>query len=144
MSAPFPVHPAPGRHAVSPGALWFGLFGAPAAWSVQLMANYALTAHGCFPGSEPRATPYFGGLSTLVLVISAAALAVAAAAGGAAWRSWRTTRAEHPGGHEHLLETGAGRTRFMALAGLLLSGLFLLGVVMAAIPLFLVPPCGRA
>ena len=93
-------------------------------------------------GSEPRATPFFGGLWTLVLVVSLAALAVAAAAGGTAWRSWRTTRAERPGGPEHLLESGAGRTRFMALAGLLLSGLFFLGVMMAAIPLFLVPPCG--
>ena len=142
MSASVPVHPTPGRHAVSAGALWFGLFGAPAAWSMQLMVNYALTAHGCYPGSEPRATPDFGGLSTLVLVISVAALTVAAAAGGAAWRSWRASRTEHPGDHAYPLETGAGRTRFMALAGLLLSGLFLLGVVMATIPLFFVPPCG--
>jgi hypothetical protein len=142
MTASPALHPAPHRHARSLGALWFGLSGAPLLWSVQLMANYALVAHACFPSSIPLATPLFGGLWTLVLVISLVAAAVSLAAGATAWRSWRSTEAERPGGHEHLLETGAGRTRFMALAGMLVSGLFLIGVIMNTIPLFLVPPCG--
>lgn len=128
MSGSFAIHPPPRGHAVSSGALWFGLFGAPAAWSLQLMANYALTAHGCFPAFAPRAAPTFGGLWMVVLLISVAAFGLAIAAGAIAWRSWRTPSTE--------------RTRFMALAGMLLSGLFLIGVVMAGIPLFLIPACG--
>jgi len=141
MTASSAPHPASERQAVSPGALWFGLFGAPAAWSLQLMVSYALTAHGCFPVSEPLAAPFFGGLWALDLVVSLAAVAAAAAAGATAWRSWRVTRGERPGGPEHL-ESGWGRTHFMALAGTLVSGLFFLGVIMAGIPLFLVSPCG--
>jgi hypothetical protein len=135
------AHPAPAGHTLPLGALWFGLFGAPAAWSIQLMLGYGLVAYSCFPGSEPRATPTFGGLRSMVAFVSVAALAISLAAGGTAWRSWHATRREHPGDEEALLEVGEGRTRFMALAGMLVSGLFVLGVIMNAIPLFIMPLC---
>jgi hypothetical protein len=141
MTAHPAAHPAPAGHRVALGALWFGLFGAPLVWSIQLMLNYGLVAYSCFPGSEPRSTPLFGGLRTTVLIAGVVALAIALAAGVTAWRSWRATRHEHPGGQEYLLEAGEGRTRFMALAGMLVSGLFVLGVIMNAIPLFIVPLC---
>ena len=141
MAAHPAAHPAPAEHRVALGALWFGLFGAPVVWSIQLMLNYGLVAYSCFPGSEPRTTPLFGGLRITVLVAGVVALAIALAAGITAWRSWRATRHEHPGSHEALLEVGEGRTRFMALAGMLVSGLFVLGVIMNAIPLFIMPLC---
>ncbi len=59
-----------------------------------------------------------------------------------AWKSWRATREEEGGEQEELLEVGEGRTRFMALAGMLLSALFGLAVLFNAIPPFLVPACG--
>jgi hypothetical protein len=124
------AHPPPTRRAGAPGALWFGLFGAPAAWALQLMASYALTAHACFPGATPLASPAAGGSWTAALLVGVAALAASLAAGATAWGSWRST---HVGPER--------RTRFMALAGLLLSGIFLLGVLMNAIPLFLAPSC---
>jgi len=124
------------------GALWFGLFGTPLAWSLQLLASYALTAHACFPAAEPLGEPADGNAWLLALIASAAAAVVAVVAGTTAWRSWRATRNEHPGDHGTLLEVGEGRARFMALAGLLLSGIFSLGIVMNALPLFLVQPCG--
>ena len=141
MTAATAAHPAPARHAVRLAALWFGLFGAPVVWSIQLMTNYALVAHGCFPATEPRSTPLFGGLWTVALVVSLAALVVAVAALLVARRSWLATREEHHGGREALLEVGEGRTRFMAYAGMLVSALFVLGVVMATIPLFILSPC---
>ena len=67
MSAPAAVHPAPAVRALTPAALWFGLFGAPVAWSLQLLASYALVAHGCYPDAEPMAMPVVPGLRTLVL-----------------------------------------------------------------------------
>lgn len=130
--------------ALPPPALWFGLFGAPAAWSLQLLVNYALVAHACFPKSEPLAAPVVGGLQAIVLGAGFAALAIALAAEATAWRSWRASRHESRGGHGGLLEVGEGRTGFMALGGVLVSGVFLLGIVMNAIPLFLVSPCGLA
>lgn len=142
MSAPAAIHPAPAAHTVTPAALWFGLFGAPAAWSLQLLASYALVAHGCYPDAEPLTIPVVPSLRTLVLGTGAAALAVALLAGGSAWRSWRATQQEHEGGHEGLLEAGEGRTRFMALAGMLLGAVFALGIVMNVVPLLLLQPCG--
>ncbi|MEO7986219.1 MAG: hypothetical protein ABI766_06770 [Gemmatimonadales bacterium] len=142
MTAPSASHPAPAEHAVALGALWFGLFGAPVVWSIQLVLNYALVTHACFPASNPRATPTFDGLWTAVLVAGVVAALIAVAAGVTAWRSWRLTRQEHHGGDEALRDAGEGRTRFMAVAGMLLSTIFLFGIVMNALPLFLVPTCG--
>jgi hypothetical protein len=140
-AAPAP-HPAPAASAIGLGALWFGLFGAPAAWSVQLMLNYALVAHACFPAMSPRATPLYGALWVVQLVASIAAALVAVLAGITALRGWRRSREEHHGGHEVLLERGEGRTRFMVVSGIMLSTIFLFGIVMSALPLFLVSPCG--
>lgn len=142
MSAPAAIHPAPAVRAVTPAALWFGLFGAPAAWSLQLLTSYALVAHGCYPDAEPMAIPVVQGLKTLVLGTGVAALAVALLAAASAWRSWRATRRGHEGDHEALLEAGEGRTRFMALAGVLLGAVFVLGIVMNVVPLLLLRPCG--
>jgi hypothetical protein len=142
MSAPAAVHPAPAVRVATPAALWFGLFGAPVAWSLQLLASYALVAHGCYPDAAPMTMPVVPGLRALVLGTGAAALAVALLAGVSAWRSWRATRREHEGEHEALLEAGEGRTRFMALAGILLSAVFVLGIVMNVVPLLLLRPCG--
>ncbi len=134
--------PAPSAGGVPAAALWFGLFGAPALWSLQVVINTALVSHSCFPKSEPLASPVAGSLWGLVLLSSIIAAGVAAAAGATAWRTWRRTRKEHHGEREALLEVGEGRTRFMAMAGMLLSTVFLFGIIMNTLPLFLVPPCG--
>jgi hypothetical protein len=135
------THPSSGRHQVSLAALWFGLFAAPVVWSLQLLLLYPAVAHACFPRDRPLAVPL---LSTdpLVLLVSIVALAVATAAGLIALRSWRSTRAEQHAGEEHLLETGEGRSRFMALGGMLLSGLFLFDIVMNGLPFLMLGPCG--
>jgi hypothetical protein len=142
MSAPAAASPAPAVRAVAPTALWFGLFGAPAVWSLQLLASYALVAHGCYPAAEPMTIPVVPGLTMLVLGTGATALVVALVAGSLAWRSWRATQHEHEGDHEALLEAAEGRTRFMALAGMLLSAVFVLGIVMNVVPVLLLRPCG--
>jgi hypothetical protein len=142
MTAPAAVGPAPAARAVTLAALWFGLFGAPVAWSLQLLASYALVAHGCYPDAEPMTMPVIPALRTLVLGTGVAALAVALLAAGSAWRSWRATEHEHKSEPEGLLEAGAGRTRFMALAGMLVSAVFVLGIVMNVVPLLLLRPCG--
>jgi hypothetical protein len=142
MSVPAAVHPAPAVRVVAPVALWFGLFGAPVVWSLQLLTSYALVAHGCYPDAEPMTMPVVPGLRTLVLGTGAAALAVALLAGSLAWRNWRATQHEPEGEHEALLEVDEGRTRFMAFAGMLLSAVFVIGILMNVVPLLLLRPCG--
>lgn len=134
-------HAAPQQHAVSLPALWFGLFGAFAAWSLQTLINYALVAHACYPGFVPRAVPIIGGVSTIALGVSIITLLVALAASLTALSSWRATRSERGGRAERLLEVGDGRTRFMAAAGLILSGIFTLTIVLNGVPLFMLPTC---
>jgi len=135
-------HPAPGRDRVSLGALWFGLAGAPAAWSFQLTIQYALTAHGCYPHRTPLATPLGHALGPVIGIATVLAIAIALAAFGTALRAWRVTRDEvTPWSHAVLLEVGEGRTRFMAYAGMLASLLFLFGIGLNAVASLLAGAC---
>lgn len=144
-------HPAPARGDVPLSWLWFGFAGAPAAWSVQTLVNLPLAAHSCYPRLTPLTTPTTGSLRGIAFVVSLVALAMCAAATVVAWRSWWRTREEHQQrtgrGQQHepssaLLETGEGRTRFMALAGVLTSVTFLVVSAVNTAAIFLVTPCG--
>jgi hypothetical protein len=144
-------HPAPARGHVPLSALWFGLAGAPAAWSVQTLVNLSLASHSCFPRLTPLASPATSGLRGIAFVVGLVALVVCVAATAVAWRTWWRTREEHQQGtgrgREHepssaLLETGEGRTRFMALAGVLTSVTFLVVSAINTAAIFIVTPCG--
>lgn len=144
-------HPAPERGRVPLSLLWFGFLGGPAAWSVQALVNTSLAAHACYPHLTPLAAPIARGLRGLTFAVGVAAVAVCVAAAVVAWRTWSRTRGEHQQGsgrgREHepssaLLETGEGRTRFMALAGVLTSLTFLVVTVADAAAILLVTPCG--
>jgi hypothetical protein len=144
-------HPAPARGHVRISALLFGFFGGPAAWTVQTLVNLPLTSHACFPQLEPVSTPVFGDVRGVAFALSLAAVLTCAAATLVSWKTWSKTRAEHQGstgaGTSHaqsaaLLETGEGRTRFMAASGLMLSTVFLLVTIVSTITIFIVSPCG--
>jgi hypothetical protein len=57
------------------------------------------------------------------------------------WRNLRKTHDEHPGGHGHLMETGTGRTRFLALWGVMLGGGFALASVVTGVAFAVLPRC---
>ncbi|HEU4648903.1 MAG TPA: hypothetical protein VFS33_07575 [Gemmatimonadales bacterium] len=120
--------------------LWFGLFGAAVAWSVQELANYALSAYACSPPGLRGAVPRVTGIRAWELILSGVLLIVALAAGWTAVRDWRAARPEQGGAGRHL-EIGEGRVAFMAFAGILLSAIFLLAIVMNLISVIMVPPC---
>lgn len=128
-------HPAPRRGIVPLPALWFGLFGAPAAWALQTIADYSLVAHYCYPSDAPLRAPTVGGVRGLGLAVSAIVLIVVLLALATAFHSWREIRHGHDAEHHELAEVGEGRARFMALAGILLSVVFLFAVLMNAVPL---------
>lgn len=142
-------HPAPERARVSSPALWFGLLGGPVAWSVQTLINLVVAAHGCFPQLEPIGSPVTP-IRGIAFVVSLLAVIVCLAATAVAARSWTRTRHEQHeaagrgGSHAPaaaLLETGEGRTRFMALAGVLTSVTFLIVSAVHAAAVFIVLPC---
>jgi hypothetical protein len=143
-------HPAPARARVALPGLWFGFLAGPLGWTVQTLVDSAVTSHGCFPRLLPLSTPTVGGLRGIVFTVSAGAIALCIAGAAVAWRDWARTREEHHAGsgraREHaqptaLLETGEGRTRFMALSGVLVSLTFLIVTIAHTASIFLVTPC---
>ncbi len=136
-------HPAPHRARVGLAALLFGIAAAPAAWDAQLLLSVALSGHACYPRERLLPAPLWSGLWSILLAISVAGIAISLAGGVIAWRSWRSTRQERPGSAHHLLESGDGRTRFMAMCGLLTSAAFLLALIFGTAALFVVPLCGQ-
>lgn len=136
-------HPAPQRHRAGLAALLFGICAAPVAWNVQLLLSTALSGHDCYPREHLLAAPLWNGLSPVLLAISVAGIAMAIAGGVVSWRSWRRTYDESPGSVHHLVDRGEGRTRFMAMCGILTSALFLVALVFGTIAFYLVPLCGN-
>jgi amino acid transporter len=136
-------HPAPLRHQLSIGEALFSLLGGPLAWFVQLCAGYALATWPCFPETHRRLMPasgYAWSFSLMVGLLIAGVL-VALLAFGVSWRTYARTRDEAGGDHRHLIEVGAGRTRFMALWGMLLGIGFAVATSLTAVGFLLVPRC---
>src|SRR6185503_3538997 len=124
------IAPAP----VSLPRLWFGLFGAPAAWALQLIANYAIVAHACYPATVPLAHPVIASAHELAIAISFACLLVAVSALLAARGSVRQTSDVGRSTPADTRDARPGRTHFMAVAGLIVSVLFTFAVLMSSLP----------
>jgi hypothetical protein len=144
-------HPAPARGRVRFAALFFSFFGSPAAWTLQTLVNLPLASHACFPQREPLSAPVFGSVRGVAFTVSLLAVLACLAATFVAWRIWSRTREEHQGStgsaSSHgqsaaLLETGEGRTRFIAASGLMLGTVFLLVTIVNTVTIFIVSPCG--
>jgi hypothetical protein len=135
-------HPAPQRSRAGLAALLFGIAAAPLAWDAQILFSSALSGFECYPHAAPLAAPLWGGSRALMLAVSLSGVVISSVAGLISWRSWWRTKEERPGSLHHLLELGEGRTRFMAMAGMLTSGLFLIALAFGISVLCLVPPCG--
>jgi hypothetical protein len=121
----------------------FSLIAGPLVWSAHFLSIYVFTAIACAHGFFDdrilgvRAVPLFGGAITLVavaLILDALVLS---------WRRWRG----HPweGEPEPLPPQDrneiASRRRFMAHAGLLLSGLALIATIWQALPILFFASC---
>lgn len=106
-------------------SLWLAIFVGPLTWSVDFALTYALTGRACTVQS-----------ASLLLVFSVVAFAATLAGLVTAVRA---TRALAPPGDAGW--TRGDPTRFMAVAGIAVSGSFLLVILAAAIPRLMVRPC---
>lgn len=134
-------HPSPHRAHASSLTLWLGLMLAPAAWFIELMIDTPLLSQACYP-RDVALTGSLPSLMPIVLAVDVATLLVTVFAGFLAWRNWRRTSAEKVGGGGRLFSTGDGRTRFMAMAGMVTCGLMFLAVAYAGMTHALLPECG--
>jgi uncharacterized membrane protein YbhN (UPF0104 family) len=134
-------HPAPHRHRASPGLLLFAISGAGIAWLAQLIIDYALAAHRCYPHDVPATGGIADWLRVTLAGLNIAAVIVALAAGLAARRIWLQTRGEREGASDELIDAGEGRTRFVAMCGQLAAIGFLVAIAFDTIAVFSVPTC---
>ena len=97
----------------------------------------------CFPLEEHRILPVPGYAWTwgAAVAVSFAAVAIALASFLVSRRTYLKTGDETQGDHHHLLETGSGRTRFIALWGMALGAGFAVATAMSTIAFFLLPRC---
>ncbi|HMQ31789.1 MAG TPA: hypothetical protein PKD53_13765 [Chloroflexaceae bacterium] len=116
------------RREISELSLWFGLFGASGAWLAHLAVSYPLVGPLCASG-------WGAILHAVALVTGLVALASLAVS----WQAWQRLRAAGPDGSgQH------DRRRFMALAGVIKGGIFLLAIVAQWLPVLFVSPCNFA
>ena len=136
-------HPSPARGRVGATSLWFGLCGGALAWSVLTIANYAIAAQVCYPQMVPLTTPKIGRgpLALILLVVAAGAILVSMIAAMVSLRNWRRTQDESQGDTHWALDTGEGRTRFMAVSSLMTSAVFLLAILVHTSAILFVSPC---
>ncbi len=135
-------HPSPHRQRVTRSAGWFGLLAAPSAYCLQELVNVSLAGHACYPRDVPLATPLWPDLASIEIWIGVAAIVICIAASIVAFVNWRRSRTEKPGDGRQLIGSGDGRTRFMAMAGMMVSVLFLIAVGISTMNITMVPPCG--
>ncbi|HLX30507.1 MAG TPA: hypothetical protein VKV24_18660 [Casimicrobiaceae bacterium] len=134
-------HPSPGRHKVALATLVFGAAAAPLAWNLHLLISVGFTSHACFPGREPLGAPFISGIWWIPFGIGIAGIVIGIVSALVALHAWRKTRTERPGRAHELMSSGDGRTRFVAMCGILTSGLFIVALIFAMLAVFLAPIC---
>ena len=135
-------HPAPFRDRISLAAVLYGLFAAPIVWAGDLIFDYGLVGHACYPGFMPlhHPTPGLGSVWALALFSHLLALAIVGSGIFVAFRCWRMTGP--PSGHSHhMIERGEGRDRYLGIVGIWFSAMFFLIIATETLPLAMVPLC---
>src|SRR3954453_22706985 len=107
-------------------ALWAGILAGPVAFALDEEISYAVTQKACSTGDH-----------FILHLVSVLALCLIAAGAISAWRVFvrLPTDADQKGGGE------GDRSRFMAIAGLVLCLLFTMFVIAEAVPRFILGPC---
>jgi hypothetical protein len=107
--------------------LWFAILAGPVAWAAHLTIEYFLVTVHC---------QLNGGSTSLYMDAVTAATVVLCVAGGlVGLLIWRQLSGEHG--------SQVDRARFMAGAGVLLSLLFLVGIVLATVPVHALEACNE-
>jgi hypothetical protein len=131
MSGAFHDSIGPAPETRSPRFHWllFGVFAAPLAWLGQMILAYGVTATVCYPADHPVRLAATGPLFADLLLVDALALGLCVAGGVVSWRAWV------------MMRRGAGRNRFLALAGVMSSLWFTAAVLFNIVASLVVPSC---
>ncbi len=141
LTFPDSGRPAPHRESSRPILVWFSILAAPLAWAARLLVNYTIAGQHCTGAANIGAMALPDGRIATILLIDLLALLLAIIAGCIAYGRWREARSENTGGAHHLVHSGEGRARFLAMCGMLTSTLFGVAVIIDAIGTIIGPPC---
>ena len=112
--------------------LWFGVLGAPAAWTLLLVVGYGFEEVDCSRGSSRWG--FDAATGNLVLFIATASIGVVA--GAASFSAWRRTQQPEAADVR-------GRLAWMGFAGILVSGLFLALILFTGFGVAFLDQCRR-
>ena len=113
-----------------PLLLWFGLLGAPFAWTLQHVFGFGLTQAACNLASQQWSVP----VDSLTLVATIAATVIVVLAGAAAVAAYVATR-------DAGTEIPGARVHFLATVGIVITPIFLCIVLMSGISVLVLPEC---
>lgn len=107
-------------------ALWIGILTGPVVWLLSFQANFTLAPWACEFNTK-----------IALFLVTILALVLLAGSGLLAWHEWTALGRVSPGD-----AAGAvGRSRIMAMGGVLLSAMFFLVVVAQSIPELILGAC---
>lgn len=139
--SPTDSHPSPKRGAVAPWLLLTGLAAGPFGWILQLLVDYGLSSGLCMGRRTMAQHPSENGELFALVAVNLLCLAIALGGLALCYDSWRKVRDEKPGGGHRTLNVGEGRSRFLALAGMLTAGGFALAILFNTVEPFMIPAC---
>jgi hypothetical protein len=114
-----------------------GLLAAPAAWTMNELLGWFISAQACADGGPAWGPLGPAGVRAAIGIVGVAALTVAAGGAVAAARQWRRLSAD-----PRLASVQAFDSReFLAVAGVIVSGAFAGGIVLFTLPAVLVGVC---
>ncbi|HET8551630.1 MAG TPA: hypothetical protein VFM97_04060 [Gammaproteobacteria bacterium] len=115
--------------------LGFAVLGAPAAWSLQLLIQYALASHACYPNNVPLSAPLWSFTWWMLIGIELIAL-IAAGLGMffslSKWMEYRFIDAT---------QTGLRRNQYLSRWALLTTSLFSIAIIFTIVMIFIEPIC---
>lgn len=126
---------------LKPASLWFGIAAPSVTWFVHFALVWAVVEMGCRVGLEQAAIFGVNAGHALLLGLSAAAIAITVFAGLSAYRNYRQLSRMQTQEQTYALARAVERSRFMTMAGMSFSVLFLLIIVYVTLPVFTLPLC---
>src|SRR5688500_11353958 len=120
-------------------SLWLGLLAGPLTWAVYFILGYLLVEAVCKTDFLSFSLFSLPALSDIILLLTVIGLFITIYASFFNYRKWR--QALEKGSLDLDEQLGPGPARFMALAGLLLGGLFTLIILLTGVSVFVLRPC---
>jgi hypothetical protein len=114
--------------------LWYGVLAGPVGWGVHLLVSYALTALTCDRGWPGFTLFGLSGGHVILLAFTLVVELLIVIAGITAHHEWSVLKRQAGW-------RGTGFARWMAFAGMVLSGFFFVAVLYAGLPALVLQSC---